>query len=82
MRHVIRLLGQSSYALFLVHFSVLMLSNAGFAQWQAHLGSEPAASNPVIVVFWLAGLTLSLLAGLGFHSWVEVPLSRLRLKSG
>lgn len=81
MLTVIRNLGQSSYALFLVHFSVLMLSNAGFAQWQAHLGSGHGAGNNV-VVFWLSGLALSLLAGLGFHRWVEVPLSRLRLGSG
>jgi peptidoglycan/LPS O-acetylase OafA/YrhL len=80
VRHVIRLLGQSSYALFLVHFSVLMLSNAGFAQWQAHYGSGLGAGNSV-VLFWLAGLVLSLLAGVGFHRWVEVPLSRLRMGS-
>lgn len=62
-------LGQSSYALFLVHFPVLMLGNALFV----HLGLEGSwAAAGVMLASWAACLGLALL----FERWVELPLSR------
>lgn len=59
-----------SYALFLVHFPVLLLGNAFYAR---HAGGAGAA---------VVTLVLSLLACLGlawgFERWVERPLARLR----
>lgn len=65
-----RYLSNSSYALFLVHFSVLMLGNAGFSR----LNSTSAFSaGLVLLTCWLVSMTLALL----FVRWVERPLSRL-----
>ena len=57
-------LGTHSYALFLVHFSVLLLVNALFVQWGPR---HPA----VTVTAWLAAWGLSNLAARPFHRWVE-----------
>jgi peptidoglycan/LPS O-acetylase OafA/YrhL len=73
----IGLLGQTSYALFLVHFSVLMIGNALFGR----LGLDGS---------WLTWLSLlgcwagCLGLAVGFERWVETPLGRLgyRLSRG
>lgn len=57
-------LGQSSYALFLVHFSVLMLGNAVFTRWGL-TGAGPAAL--VLLTSWCASMILAL----WFERWVE-----------
>lgn len=66
----IRRSGRSSYALFLTHFSVLMLANVVWA----HL---PWTFDGAVLVFtvcaWLCCIGLSLL----FERWVERPLSAL-----
>ena len=62
-------LGQSSYALFLVHFPVLMLGNALFAK----LGlSSPVAAAWVMLACWTTSLALAQ----AFERWVEAPLAR------
>ncbi len=62
-------LGQSSYALFLVHFPVLMLGNALFVK----LGlSGPVAAAWVMLACWATSLALAQ----AFERWVEAPLAR------
>jgi peptidoglycan/LPS O-acetylase OafA/YrhL len=63
-------LGGSSYALFLLHFSVLMLGNALFEKLDSPTASAAIAT---LLACWLASLGLSIL----FARWVERPLSRL-----
>jgi peptidoglycan/LPS O-acetylase OafA/YrhL len=60
--------GNSSYALFLVHFSVLMLCNALWVQ-QGLQGAGALAW--VVLGYWVASLGVALL----FERWVERPLS-------
>lgn len=69
----VRALSRSSYALFLTHFSVLMVFNVAWAPW--------AATFPDRV--WLvlaAALATCLGVALAFERWVERPLSALRLR--
>ncbi len=62
-------LGQVSYALFLVHFPVLMLGNALFVR----LGlAGPAAAALTMLACW----GVSVLAALLFERWVEAPLAQ------
>lgn len=66
---LIRRSGRSSYALFLTHFSVLMLANVVWA-------SMPWTFDAALVFTvcaWLACIALALL----FERWVERPLSAL-----
>ncbi|NMM19686.1 MAG: acyltransferase [Rhodoferax sp.] len=67
---VISRLGQTSYALFLVHFSVLMLGNALFVRLGLR-GTWPAVL--ALLGSWMACLGLAVL----FERWIEAPLSRL-----
>lgn len=62
-------LGRSSYALFLVHFPVLVVGNALFALmgW-----SGPAAGGIMLLAIWSTSVAL----GWWFERWVEAPLSR------
>ena len=71
------LLGQTSYALFLVHFSVLMLGNALFEELELS-GSGPAVL--MLLACWATCMGLSVL----FERGVEAPLVRLgyRLNKG
>ena len=62
--HWIGRLGQSSYSLFLVHFSVLMLGNAVFVR-MGLAGAGPAGW--VLLISWVASMVLALL----FERWVE-----------
>ncbi|PHM21160.1 MAG: GTP cyclohydrolase [Curvibacter sp. PD_MW3] len=70
LARAVGLLGQSSYALFLIHFPVLMLGNALFAHLQL---SNSVAAMGVLLASWAICLALALL----FQRWVEAPLSRL-----
>lgn len=70
LSQAIGLLGQTSYALFLVHFSVLMIGNALFARLGLG-GTWPAVL--VLLGCWAACLGLAVL----FERGVEAPLSRL-----
>lgn len=66
-------LGTHSYALFLVHFPVLLLVNALFEHKDP---DYPMAG----VIAWLATWGLSNLAALLFYRWVEVPAGRIQLR--
>lgn len=61
--------GASSFALFLLHFPVLLLASAG---WSAAQWSSPTAAVAVLVAAWLA----SVLGAMAFHRWVEQTLGR------
>jgi peptidoglycan/LPS O-acetylase OafA/YrhL len=65
----VHLLGKASYALFLIHFPVLLLGNVLFA----HLGLSGAwAGAALLLAIWV----VSVVAALLFERWVEAPLSR------
>jgi peptidoglycan/LPS O-acetylase OafA/YrhL len=69
---VISALARSSYALFLVHFSVLILANTWFAQLHT--------SRSITVWCMLIGAwAVSQAVALVFERWVERPLSQLKL---
>jgi peptidoglycan/LPS O-acetylase OafA/YrhL len=69
---VIASLARSSYALFLVHFSVLILANTWFAQLHT---SRSITLWCMLLGAWAA----SQLVALVFERWVERPLSQLRI---
>jgi peptidoglycan/LPS O-acetylase OafA/YrhL len=62
-------LGRISYAVFLVHFPVLLVINAAVVRW---IPDHPAAVPAGLLTAWAA----SLAAGAAVHRWVEVPLAR------
>lgn len=67
----VQALGRTSYALFLLHFPLLLLGNALFAG----LGlSGAAAAAALLLLTWTASLGLAF----GFERWVEAPLARRR----
>jgi peptidoglycan/LPS O-acetylase OafA/YrhL len=68
-RRCVQALGQSSYALFLLHFPIMLLGNAAFAKagW-----SSPQSAMAVLLLCWLASVLLALL----FERYVEAPLAR------
>lgn len=63
-------LAKISYAVFLIHFPVSLLVNAAFTRYVA---AEPVLQGLGVLVAWGA----SLLAGAGFHRYIEIPLGRL-----
>lgn len=65
----LHLLGRSSYALFLTHFSVLTLANAAWAHWQWHFDGAALA---LLLGAWLACNGLAVL----FERWIETWLGR------
>lgn len=69
---VIAALARSSYALFLVHFSVLILANTWFAQLDT---SRSITLWCMLVGAWAVSQVLAL----GFERWVERPLSQLKI---
>lgn len=70
----LRVLGRSSYALFLTHFATLMLANA---LW-AHLAwTFDGAAAVVAACAWAACVVIALL----FERFVERPLSAIRIHS-
>lgn len=68
----IRHLGEHSYALFLVHFSFILLGNALF-----HLVGESRALSGTLAVLVVWGV--SLLAAIPFHRYVERRVGRWKL---
>lgn len=69
LRQLLHRGAQTSYALFLIHFPVLMLVNALYAQ----LGSASAATLACVVLgYWLASMALAW----AFERYVETPLAR------
>lgn len=69
LRHLLHRGARTSYALFLIHFPVLMLVNALYA----HLGSASASTLACVVLgYWLASMTLAWV----FERYVETPLAR------
>lgn len=62
-------LGRSSYALFLVHFPVLLLGNALFAALELN---GAVAGGALFLAVW----GVSVLLGWAFERWVEAPLGR------
>ncbi|MFG6457651.1 acyltransferase family protein [Roseateles sp. BYS96W] len=59
-----------SYALFLLHFPVLLLTNALLSQWE---GATPAQGMLLFVATWALANWLAR----PFHRWVEAPAARL-----
>lgn len=69
LRQLLHRGAQPSYALFLIHFPVLMLANALYAQ----LGSASAGTLAcVVLIYWLASMALAR----AFERYVETPLAR------
>lgn len=62
-------LGQSSYAMFLVHFPVCLVVNAAFDEFVPHAPRPQAVG---LVLAWVA----SVAAGAWFHRGVERPVTR------
>jgi peptidoglycan/LPS O-acetylase OafA/YrhL len=58
-----------SYALFLIHFPVLLLANAFYAQWT---GAGALVLVATVLGYWLASMTLTW----AFERYVETPLAR------
>jgi len=75
LEQTVRVLGRSSYALFLVHFAVLMLANATWSEWLEDAGLDPLE---MLAGAWLACVGVAL----AFERWVERPLARLQLPQG
>jgi peptidoglycan/LPS O-acetylase OafA/YrhL len=70
MHRLIAWLGRTSYALFLVHFPVLLLFSALYG---ALASNSVSAAVALLIAAWAASVALSAL----FHRWVEIPLGRL-----
>jgi peptidoglycan/LPS O-acetylase OafA/YrhL len=61
-------IGRISYAIFLVHFPVILVVNAAFTRFAPALPEVQAAG---MLFAWLAVIA----AGAAFHRWVEFPLA-------
>ncbi|MGJ7917357.1 acyltransferase family protein [Massilia sp. LXY-6] len=59
-----------SFSVFLVHFPVCLVVNAGFTRFVSEQPHEQAFG---ILLAWLTSLT----AGAAFYRWVELPLGRM-----
>jgi peptidoglycan/LPS O-acetylase OafA/YrhL len=68
-------LGSISYSLFLIHFPVLLLANAAFAELDT--GSDIDG-----FIAMAATWGVCIFAAVAFHRWVEAPANRLRLPLG
>ena len=64
-------LGNASYALFLLHFSVVMLANALYARLDLN---SPLSATCAILACWIVSNAL----GIAFAKWVERPLLQLK----
>lgn len=62
-------MGKISYAIFLVHFPVCLVINALFFRFVPHEIAWQAAG---VLLAW----GTSVLAGLAFHRWIELPIGR------
>lgn len=69
LRRLLQTGGHTSYALFLVHFPVLMLANAAYAKFAT---GQPGTLAATVALYWLASMMLAW----GFERWVERPLAR------
>lgn len=69
MQSLLRVLGKISYALFLVHFPILMLVNAAFERLDLH---SPLAGSLAMIVSWI----LSILTAGVFYRHIEKPTMR------
>jgi len=70
----VQALANTSYALFLVHFSVLMVANALYDQWGQ---GSPARAAVSIAVCWALSMGLAVL----FERWIERPIYRRLARS-
>ncbi len=71
----IQALGLHSYALFLMHFPVLLLTNAAFTR----AGFTPETIAPATALGWgIAGWAASLWAANLFYRWIESPAAAWR----
>jgi peptidoglycan/LPS O-acetylase OafA/YrhL len=74
-RRVMEALSQQSYALFLVHFPVLLLVNAAFTRF----GFTPETASATSALCWgIAGWAVSLWAANLFYRWIESPAAPWR----
>jgi peptidoglycan/LPS O-acetylase OafA/YrhL len=64
--------GQMSYALFLVHFAVLMPANALYAALTQDRDLGPGALALIVIGYWLTSMVLAW----AFERWIELPLAR------
>lgn len=72
---LIESLSLQSYALFLVHFPVLLLVNAAFTRF----GFTPETASATSALSWgIAGWAASLWAANLFYRWIESPQARWR----
>ena len=62
-------LGRTSYALFLVHFPVLLIGNAW---WERADLNGPLAGGAMFIAIWACSLALAWV----FERWVETPLAQ------
>lgn len=69
--------GSKAYALFLVHFPVLLLVNASYAGLAAPQ-DDAASLGVALAAYWLASMALAW----SFARWVEAPLLRVRPLAG
>ena len=74
-RRSIMLLGDLSYALFLVHFSVCVMTNAVFVRFT---DQSPTAATLCFLAAWAGSLPLAA----ALHRWVERPLAKRRQLNG
>ena len=71
----IETLGKQSYALFLMHFPVLLLTNAAFTRF----GFTPETSSATSALGWgIAGWAASVWAASLFYRWIESPAAAWR----
>lgn len=71
------LLADSSYAFFLTHFGVLVISNLAWQTWRSLAGeTSPPLDWAWVVLTWISSLFL----GIATHKWVETPMLGILLK--
>ena len=73
--HSIAVLGNISYALFLVHFSVCVMVNAVFVRFT---DQSPAVAIVCFFAAWAGSLPIAV----ALHRWVEQPLAKRRQSDG
>ncbi len=75
IQNKIQSLGLHSYALFLMHFPVLLLTNAAFTR----AGFIPETISPATALGWgIAGWAASIWAANLFYRWIESPAAAWR----
>lgn len=67
---VLQFAGNISYSVFLIHFSICLIMNAGFARF---VGSQPWLQAVGVLIAWASSVIL----GAFFHYYVECPFGRL-----